>query len=130
MLDLAETLPERPVGMYDVARGQCRSLSEDPRRRRSNDVLPSARRVPRAICPLETIFEDEVGDDIPATHVLFLPMDPNLGPAPFSVLGQSGPPDEVGGEGEVESGVASSSQPAARGKPKFRIGADDSRCRE
>ena len=29
LLDLAETLPDQPVGMYDVARGQCHSLSED-----------------------------------------------------------------------------------------------------
>ena len=35
VLDIAETYPDRPAGMYDIARGQCRSLSEDPRRARS-----------------------------------------------------------------------------------------------
>ena len=28
IMDVAETYPDRPAGMYDVARGQCRSLSE------------------------------------------------------------------------------------------------------
>ena len=32
ILDIAETYPDRPAGMFDNARGQCRSLSEDPRR--------------------------------------------------------------------------------------------------
>ena len=49
----------------------------------------------------------------------FLPMDPNLDSAPFSLPGQSGPPDEAGGEVEEESGAASSSQPAPRSKPKL-----------
>ena len=73
LLDLADTLPDRPAGMYDIARGQCRSLSEDPRRRRVGDILPSARRGPKAIRPLQTIYEDELGDDMPVTRVLFLP---------------------------------------------------------
>ena len=105
LLDLAETLPDRVAGMCDIARGQCRSLSEDPWRRRGGDVLPSARRDPRVIRPLETIYEDELGDDIPATHVLFLLKDASLGLAPFPVLGQSGTPD-VAEESEEESGVA------------------------
>ena len=82
-------------------------------------MLPSAQRDPRAIRPLETIFEDEVGADIPATHVLFLPMDPNLEPAHFPVLGQSGPPDEAAEEEEEESGAASSSQQVTKSKPKL-----------
>ena len=32
IMDIAEMFPGRPAGMYDIARGQCRSLSEDPRR--------------------------------------------------------------------------------------------------
>ena len=31
IMDIAETYPDRPAGMYDVARGQRRSLSEDPK---------------------------------------------------------------------------------------------------
>ena len=58
------------------------------------------------------------GDDIPATHVLFLPKDTNLGLAPFPVPGQSGTPGVVE-EAEEESGVASSSQPISRDKPKL-----------
>ena len=33
IMDLAETYPDRPAGMYDLARGRCRSLSEDPKRK-------------------------------------------------------------------------------------------------
>ena len=112
-------LPDRPAGMYEVAGGQCRSLSEDPRRCRSTGVLPSARRDPRATRPLETIFDEEVGDDTPTTHVLVLPMNPDLGSAPFAVPSQSGPPDEVGEEEGRSSGAASSMQPTPKDKPKL-----------
>ena len=80
--------------MYDIARGQCRSLSEDPRRRRQLD-MPSATTAPRSVRPLETIYEDELGDAVSVTHALFLPTDATLPSAPFPVVGQSGLPDVV-----------------------------------
>ena len=52
IMDIAETYPDRPAGMYDVARGQCLSLSEDPKRRRQLD-MPSASSAARSIRPLE-----------------------------------------------------------------------------
>jgi hypothetical protein len=42
IMDIAETYPDPPAGMYDVARGQCRSLSEDPKRRRRLDMLSAS----------------------------------------------------------------------------------------
>ena len=60
-------------------------------------VVPSSLRRGeiRGLSALETIYEDELGDDIAATHVLFLPKYTNLGLAPFPALGQSGTPDVV-----------------------------------
>ena len=81
-------------------------------------MLPSARRDPRAIRPLETMFDDEVADDILAAHVLVLPLNSNLETAPFPVPSQSGPPDVVEGE-EEGSGAASSSQQVTKSKPKL-----------
>ena len=104
LLDLAETLSDRPAGMYDVARGQCRSLSEDPRRRRDGVIHPSARRDPKATRPFETIYEDALGGDMPVTHVLFLPQNNNLELAPFDVLGQSDLSEAIAAE-EHEVGL-------------------------
>ena len=70
-MDIAETYLDRPAGMYDVARGQCRSLSEDPKRRRQLD-MPSATAAARSIRLLETFSEDELGDVVLMTHALFL----------------------------------------------------------
>ena len=66
IMDIAETYRDRPAGMYDIARGECRSLSEDPKRRRQLD-MPSASAAARSIRPLETIYEDELGDAVPMT---------------------------------------------------------------
>jgi hypothetical protein len=63
IMDIAETYSDRPAGMHDIARGQCRSLSEDPMRRKNID-MPSATAAPRALKPLETIYEDEMGDAV------------------------------------------------------------------
>ena len=71
-MDIAETYIDRPAGMFDIVRGQCRSLSEDPKRRRQLD-MPSASAAARSIRPLETIYEDELGDVAPKTHALFPP---------------------------------------------------------
>ena len=57
--------------------------------------MPSASAVARSIRPLETIYEDELGDVAPMTHALFLPKEEALPSAPFPVLGQSGLPDAV-----------------------------------
>ena len=94
LLDLTETYPDRPAGMYDIARGQCRSLSEDPRRKRQLD-MPTASSSAKSISPLETIYEDELGEAVPTTHALFLPKDETLPSAPFPVPGKSGMPDAV-----------------------------------
>ena len=91
IFDLAETYPDRPAKTYDVARGQCRSLSEDPRRRHTS--RERSKSAPRA---LPSIKEDEeLGDDIPITHVLFLPTNEALPEAPFPIHGKSGPSDAV-----------------------------------
>ena len=94
IMDIAETYLDRPAGMYEIARGQCRSLSEDPKRRRQLD-MPSASAAARSIRPLETIYEDELGDAFPMTHALFLPKEETLPSAPCPVPGQSGLPDAV-----------------------------------
>ncbi len=94
ILDIAETYPERPVGMPDIAREQCQSLSEDPRRRKQIDT-PSATTAPKSFRPLDTVYEDELGDVVAIAHALFLPMDDALPNAPYPVAGQSGLPDVV-----------------------------------
>ena len=81
IMDVAETYPERPAGLQDIARGQCRSLSEDPRRRKHTD-MPSAMTAPKSLTPLDTILEDELGYVVPITHALFLPMDEAFPSAP------------------------------------------------
>ena len=90
IIDLAETFPDRPAGMYDAARGQCRSLSEDPSRRRT-----AGRRSKSGPRTFQSIQEDsELGDDIPVAHALFLPTNEQLPSAPFPILGKWGPSDE------------------------------------
>ena len=88
IMDVAETLLDRPAGVYDVARGQCRSSSGSPRRRRT-----TSRRTKSSTMTLSSIQEDELGDDVPTTHALFLPASDQLPSAPFPTLGKSGPPD-------------------------------------
>ena len=83
MMNVAETYHDRPAGMYDVARGQCRSLLEDPKRRRQLD-MPTASSTARSIRPLESVHEDELGEVVPMTHALFLPKEETLPSAPFS----------------------------------------------
>ena len=82
-------------------------------------MLPSARRDPKALRPLETIYEDKVGDDIPTTHVVFLPLNPDLGSAPFCGTESVGSVDEIGEEQGGASEAASSTLPAPMGKPKL-----------
>ena len=55
LMDTTKTYPDRPAGMYAIARNQCLSLSEGPRRRRSAENMPSAQREAKAIRLLETI---------------------------------------------------------------------------
>ena len=55
IMDIAETYLDRPAGMYDVARGQCRSLAEDPKRKRQLD-MPSATAAARSIRPFSKPF--------------------------------------------------------------------------
>ena len=74
ILDIAETYPDRPAGMHDIARGQCRSLSEDPRRARSFGDK-TAKGKPRSFRLMDTIRETRLGEDLPITHVLFLPKE-------------------------------------------------------
>ena len=93
-MEIAETFPDRPAGMYDVAHGQCRSLSEDPRRTLRYGGS-TARGSPRSFRPLETIREAELGEDLPITHVLFLPKDENFPSAPFPCVGKSDQSDEA-----------------------------------
>ena len=64
IMDIAETYPDRPAGMHDIARGQCRSLLEDPRRRRHID-MSSAKVEPRSFTPMDTVYEDELAEAIP-----------------------------------------------------------------
>ena len=52
IMDIAETYLDRPAGMYDIAWGLCRSLSEEPKRRRQLD-MPSATTAAQSIRPLE-----------------------------------------------------------------------------
>ena len=104
ILDIAETYPDRPAGMYDIARGQCRSLSEDPRRARKYGG-PSARGAPKSFHPLDTIREEELGEDIPINHVLFLPKEENLPSAPFPCAGKPDASDEEG-VAKLATGVA------------------------
>ena len=42
---------------------------------------------------MDTVYAYELGDAVPITHVVFLPMDDALPRAPYLVLGQSGLPD-------------------------------------
>ena len=93
ILDIAETYPDRPAGMYDIARGQCRSSSEDPRRARSFGDK-AAKGKPRSFRPMDTIREAEFGEDLPITHVLFLPKEDNLPSASFPCAGKSDTSDE------------------------------------
>ncbi|MFM7988556.1 MAG: hypothetical protein ACKPKO_55510, partial [Candidatus Fonsibacter sp.] len=64
MMDLTETFPDSPAGMPDIARGQCRSLSEDLRRRIDAE-LPIAMSAPRSFASGESTLlgegEDELG---------------------------------------------------------------------
>jgi hypothetical protein len=94
IMDIAATYLDRLVGMHDIARGQGRSLSEDPRRRRQLD-MPSATSAPKSVRPLETIYEDELGDAVPIGHALFIPMDDALPNAPYPIAGQSGLPEAI-----------------------------------
>ena len=57
-----------------LQRGQCRALSEDPRRARSFGDK-TAKGKPRSFRPMDTIREAELVEDIPITHVLFLPKE-------------------------------------------------------
>ena len=57
--------------------------------------MPSASAAARSIRPLETIYEDELGDAVPMAHALFLPKDETFPNAQFPVVGQSGLPDAV-----------------------------------
>jgi hypothetical protein len=84
IMDIAETYLDRPAGMYESARGKCSSLSEDPKRRSQMDMR-SAPAAARPIRPLETIYEDELGDVAPMTHALFLPKEETLPSAFFLV---------------------------------------------
>ena len=93
ILDIAETYPDRPAGMHDIARGQCRSLSEDPRRARSFGDK-TAKGKPRSFRLMDTIRETRLGEDLPITHVLFLPKEENLPSAPVPCAGKSDPSDE------------------------------------
>ena len=95
ILDIAETYPDRPAGVYDIARGQCRSLSEDTRRDR-NYGETTAKGKPRSFRPMDTIREIELGEDIPITHVLLLPKEENLPSAPLPFAGKSAASDEEG----------------------------------
>ena len=65
ILDIAETYPDRPAGVYDIARGQCRSLSEDPRRARSFGDK-TAKGKPGSFLSMGTIREAELGEDLPS----------------------------------------------------------------
>ena len=93
ILDTAETYPDRPAGMYDIARGQCRSLSEDPRRSLKYGES-SARGKPRSFRPLDMIQEEELGEDLPITHAIFLPKEDDLPSAPSPCVGKSDACDE------------------------------------
>ena len=83
--------------MPGIARGQCRSLSKDPRRRIDAD-LPVAVSAPRSYTLGEMatsrVDEDELGEALPITHVLLLPVDETLPSAPFTVAGKLDPSDE------------------------------------
>ncbi len=95
-----ETYPDRPAGMHDIARGQCRPLSEDPRRKTHGD-LPTAKTETNPFSPLVTILEDGLDDSSPSTNSLCLPMDETLLRAPYPVAGQSDP-SNVASPMEVE----------------------------
>ena len=110
ILDIAETYPDRPAGMYDVARGQCLSLSEYPRRARSFGGR-TAKGKPQSFRPMDTIREIELGEDIPITHVLFLPKEENLPSAPFPCVGKSDASDEEGITKPVPGASSSSATP-------------------
>ena len=125
ILDIAETYPDRPAGMYDIARRQCRPLSEDPRRARKFGG-PTARSAPRSFRPLDTIREEELGGDMFITHVLFLPKEEDLPSAPFPCVGKSDAFDEesvarpVPGETVAEGTGASSSTAAPKAEAPVR----------
>ena len=57
--------------------------------------MPSAKVEPMYFKAMGTVHEDELGEAVPITHALFLPMDEVLPRAPFFVAGQSGLPDAV-----------------------------------
>ena len=83
--------------------------------------------------PLDTIREEELGDDLPVTHVLFLPKEENLPSAPFPCVGKSDKSDEEALATpiltETEVGVLANLRlrlsQSARNKVQGRGGTDD-----
>ncbi|MFM7987996.1 MAG: hypothetical protein ACKPKO_52650, partial [Candidatus Fonsibacter sp.] len=74
LLDITGTFPDRPGGWTSIARGHCRSLSEEPSRRRE---LPEAASAPRSYTPGYGPIAEESDDEgdteqIPVTHALLI----------------------------------------------------------
>ncbi|MFM7987811.1 MAG: hypothetical protein ACKPKO_51715, partial [Candidatus Fonsibacter sp.] len=74
LLDITGTFPDRPGGRTSIARGQCRSLSEEPSRRKE---FPEAASAPRSYTPGSGPIAEESDDEgdteqIPVTHALFI----------------------------------------------------------
>ncbi|MFM7977693.1 MAG: hypothetical protein ACKPKO_00110, partial [Candidatus Fonsibacter sp.] len=86
LVDLKGTFLDRPAGMPHIARGQCRSLSEEPNRLSRSD-LPRAVSAPRTYGPGFGFKEDEDSDNekeaVPITHALFIRDTEDLPSAPF-----------------------------------------------
>ena len=95
ILGIGQTYPDRRAGMYETARGHCRSLSEDPRRARKFGG-PTAGGAPRSFRPHDAIREEELGEGLPITHVLFLPKEENRHSVSCVGVGKSDKSDEEG----------------------------------
>ncbi|MFM7984066.1 MAG: hypothetical protein ACKPKO_32545, partial [Candidatus Fonsibacter sp.] len=96
LLDLSGTFPDRPANVPQIARGQCRSLPEEPNRVSRKD-LPMAVSAPRSIRPGESREEEEEAEDkkeaAPITHALFIRDKEELPSAPFPMKQKIDPSD-------------------------------------
>ena len=97
LVDLTGTFLDRPARMPQIARGQCRSLSEEPNRLSRSD-LPRAVSAPRSYGPGFGFKEEEESDiereAVPITHALFIQDTQDLPSAPFPRLEKVDPEDE------------------------------------
>ena len=114
---LTQTDPQRCITSREANVGLCRKIHAEASSG-ADQLLLCLRS--HSIRFLETIREEELGEDNPLTHVLFLPQDENFPSAPFPCVGKSDKSDVEGivrqatEEAEQEGTGASSSSVAPK----------------